>query len=203
MKTFGLLVIMAIAVSLLAVGCTAPAVKDQSQVIQQGVTNVNAQTQPNAAANGDTVYVDYTGSLQDGTVFDTSIQSVAQKANLPPRPSYSPLNFVVGAGQMIQGFDEAVVGMKAGDEKTVTIPPEKAYGAWSKDNVVDVPLSKIGNSAGIKLGSVLNGPNGLRGVVTGMANTTNDTLLSVDFNNELAGKTLVFDIKMVKVVKKT
>ena len=201
MKTFGLLLL--IAVSLFAAGCASPAVKDQSQVVKQGVDNVNAQINPKAAANGDTVYVDYIGSLQDGTIFDTSIQSVAVKAQLPLRPSYSPLSFIVGAGQMIQGFDDAVVGMREGDEKNVTIPPEKAYGAWNKDNVVEVPLSKVDNSAGVKKGSVLNGPNGLKGVVTGLRSTANDTILTVDFNHELAGKTLVFDIKMVKVVKKT
>lgn len=202
MKMFGLALVLAIVISLLAVGCTTPAIKDQSQVVKQGVDNVNAQANSKMAAKGDTVFVDYVGSLQDGTVFDTSVQAVAQKAGLPSRASYAPLSFVVGAGQMIQGFDEGVIGMREGEEKLITIAPEKAYGTWSKDNVADIPLSKVGNGAGIKLGSVLNGPNGMRGVVTGMANTSNDTILSVDFNHELAGKTLVFSVKMVKVEKK-
>lgn len=67
------------------------------------------------ANNGDTVEVDYTGRFQDGKVFDSS-------------KGREPLEFTLGEGQLIQGFEEAVIGMKVGDRKTVTIPPEKAYG---------------------------------------------------------------------------
>jgi peptidylprolyl isomerase len=68
-----------------------------------------------AAESGDTIEVNYTGRFQNGQVFDTSV-------------GRAPLKFTLGAGQLIQGFDEAVVGMRVGDRKTVTIPPEKAYG---------------------------------------------------------------------------
>lgn len=76
---------------------------------------------------GDTVSVNYTGSLQDGKVFDTNIESVAKQHNII-KPEYVPLNFTVGEPGMIKGFDEGVVGMKVGETRKLTIPPEKGYG---------------------------------------------------------------------------
>ena len=75
------------------------------------------------AAKGDMVKVDYTGKFEDGTVFDSS-------------EGRGPLGFTVGAGQMIIGFDEAVEGMRVGESKTVTLPPEKAYGARGSGDVI-------------------------------------------------------------------
>ena len=77
------------------------------------------------AAKGDTVGVYYVGKLLDGTVFDTNIASEAQAAHLPARPRYPLLTFTIGAGQMILGFDAAVVGMKEGDEKTAPSRPPR------------------------------------------------------------------------------
>ncbi|MBU4374215.1 MAG: FKBP-type peptidyl-prolyl cis-trans isomerase [Euryarchaeota archaeon] len=79
--------------------------------------------------NGDKISVDYTGSLENGKVFDTSIESVAKEKNLfAPGREYKPLKFNVGKGEVIKGFDEGVVGMMVGETKILTIPPEKAYG---------------------------------------------------------------------------
>ncbi len=78
---------------------------------------------------GDNISIDYIGSLPDGTVFDTSIEKVAMANNIyTPGREYKPLNFTVGKGEVIQGLDEGVVGMKVGESKVVPIPPEKAYG---------------------------------------------------------------------------
>jgi len=147
------------------------------------------------AAKGDTVAVDYVGTLDDGTVFDTSIKAEAQKAGLPLRPSYEPLEFVVGAGQMIKGFDDAVVGMKVGDEKTVHLQPSEAYGEKRADMIVTVPKSRVGGN--VSVGDRLSSSQGLSGVVT---NVTNDTV-TADFNHELAGKALNFRIIMRRVTK--
>jgi len=76
---------------------------------------------------GDTVSVNYTGSLQDGKVFDTNIESVAKQHDII-KPEYVPSKFKVGEQSMIEGFDEGVVGMKVGETRTLTIPPEKGYG---------------------------------------------------------------------------
>jgi len=151
-----------------------------------------------AAANGDTVSVNYIGKLSTGALFDTSIKEEAQKAGFPLRPSYAPLSFTVGAGQMISGFDAAVVGMRIGEEKNVTLLPAQAYGEINADAVISVPLDKIGNSSGIKVGALLYAQNGAAGKVIEITNGT----ARVDFNHELAGETLVFTIRMVNITKK-
>lgn len=82
-----------------------------------------------AVEKGDKVEVDYTGRLKDGTIFDTSVESVAKKAGVhDKRRNYCPLSFTVGDGTLIAGFDEGVRGMEPGQKKTVEIPPEDAYG---------------------------------------------------------------------------
>ncbi len=91
---------------------------------------------------GDNISVDYTGSLLNGKVFDTSIEKVAIENNLSePGREFMPLKFTVGkAPQLIKGFDEGVVGMKVGQTKKLTIPPEKAYGPRDPMNIQAIPI---------------------------------------------------------------
>lgn len=182
---------------LLFAGCTQGSVQQESQTVKEGVDVVKAQSEVKSAANGDQVSVDYTGRLENGTLFDTSIREEAIKAGLPLRPIYTPLQFTVGAGQMIAGFDAGVVGMKEGQEKTITIPPEKAYGQWSQENVGEIALENIQGSGEVKVGTELSASNGARGRVVKIEGGK----ATVDFNHELAGKTLVFTIKMVRIEK--
>ena len=148
-------------------------------------------------AKGDTVGVYYIGKLTNGTIFDTNVQTEAAKAGLPARPSYPLLTFTVGAGQMISGFDAAVVGMKEGEEKTATLLPEQAYGQKNPNATFSVPLANIGNSSGMKVGALIYAQNG----ATGKVIEINATDAKVDFNHELAGQTLVFTIRMVNITK--
>ena len=91
---------------------------------------------------GDTVSVNYIGRFTDNKVFDTSYELIAKENDLYVEGrSYAVLTFKVGAGQMIKGFDDAVVGMALGETKTVTIPPEDAYGASDPEMVIDIPTS--------------------------------------------------------------
>jgi len=152
----------------------------------------------NTAAKGDVVHVDYIGKLENGTVFDTSLETEAKNAGLPPRSSYAQLTFTLGAGQMIKGFDDAVVGMREGEAKTVTLPPELAYGNREDRNVIVFPIGKIGNAESLKVGSALYAANGAIGTVLEI----NSENVTVDFNHELAGKTLIFTIKLARVDKK-
>ncbi|MFA6048712.1 MAG: peptidylprolyl isomerase [Candidatus Micrarchaeia archaeon] len=147
--------------------------------------------------NGDSISVDYVGTLEDGTVFDTSVKAVAEKAGLPLRPSYEPLSFAVGAGQMIKGFDAAVVGMKVGEEKTVKIPAKDAYGERSNANVMVINTTQLELMLGAKpaAGMMLYSNTGAQGKIT----ATNSSQTEVDFNHELAGKTLVFKITVRKI----
>ena len=105
-------------------------------------------------ASGDKITVDYIGRLNDQEVFDTSVKTVAEAAGkYSPQRNYDEgLSFTVGAGQMIKGFDEAVVGMKVGETKTIHIPAEKAYGAKRDDLIVRVPLNEAGDISGAKVG---------------------------------------------------
>jgi FKBP-type peptidyl-prolyl cis-trans isomerase 2 len=88
---------------------------------------------------GDTVTVNYVGMMESGKVFDTSIGEVATDASMPKtdffklRDSYSPIPLEVGTGQLIPGFEEAILGMKVGEKKEFTVPPEKGYGSWSEE----------------------------------------------------------------------
>ncbi len=103
--------------------------------------------------NGDNVKVEYVGKFTDGNIFDQSA-------------GRGPLEFVVGAGRMIAGFDEAVVGMKLNDEKTVTIAPEKAYGAAdAPGQQATVPIASIQGDGNIAIGSTLYTGSGQQGTV--------------------------------------
>jgi peptidylprolyl isomerase len=138
--------------------------------------------------NGDTVKVHYTGTLSDGTVFDSSVNG-------------DPLEFTVGAGQMIAGFDTAVLGMKVGETKKVTIPPDKAYGARDETATKIVNKSELPDGMMVKKGDKLQAQasNG-NYLVTVIAVT--DTTFTIDFNHELAGKDLTFEIKLVELTRK-
>lgn len=130
---------------------------------------------------GDTISVDYTGKKDDGSVFDTS-------------EGKTPLKFTVGAGMLIKGFDDAVVGMKKGESKTVVIPPDEAYGPRHEDAMVEIPRDRIPEDLPLAEGVTLQlqDPNG-RPVPAVVAEIT-DEVVKMDVNHVLAGETLTFDI---------
>jgi peptidylprolyl isomerase len=139
------------------------------------------------AKTGDTVQVNYTGKLADGTVFDSSV-------------GRDPLEFTLGKGETIPGFEKAVLGMKVGEKKTVTIPSDEAYGPHFDDMVVEVPREKLPSNIEPKVGQMLEatGQNGetIRFTVTSISDNGTVTL---DANHPLAGKDLTFDIELVKI----
>jgi len=137
------------------------------------------------AKKGDNVKVHYTGKLQDGTVFDSSAGG-------------DPLGFAVGSGQVIQGFEEGVLGMKVGESKVVEIPVAKAYGERNDELVIQAPIEQVPPDLNPELGMRLEmgGANGeiLRVVVTEIT----DTHITLDANPPLAGKDLTFEIELVE-----
>ncbi len=185
-------------VAVLLLGCTqtnpANATANASVVSKINVSSVGVG--PVAVKNGDTVSVDYVGST-NGTVFDTSIQAEAQKAGLPPRPSYEPLQFQVGAGSVVPGFDKAVLGMNIGEEKTAVLPPKDAYGEWNPEGVYEIPRTMFENGTELGVGLQVMSPQGMPGVITNVG----DQNVSIDFNHFLAGKTLTFKIILREIVK--
>lgn len=147
--------------------------------------------------DGDKVSVDYSG-WTEGKMFDSSIEADAKTNGFTPGHAFQPLEFVVGKGQVIKGFDEALVGMREGDEKNVSIPPEKGYGEKSEWLVQKIDLSNV--ELGEKppaVGDFVTGSNGARGKII----SVNQDYIEVDFNNELAGKTLVFKIVLRKILE--
>ena len=148
---------------------------------------------------GDWVSVNYIGSLENGTVFDTSLESVALQHNMTQTHDYGPFNFTVGAQQAIVGFDEAVLGMRKGESKVVTIPPEKAYGNWSARNVMYVASQSLQEQGiPVVIGQEVWSSRGAQGhIVNISANGT----VGIDFNPFFIGKNLVFDITVVDIRK--
>lgn len=138
------------------------------------------------AQSGQTVSVEYTGKLQDGTVFDSNVGG-------------QPLSFELGAGQVIPGFDDAVAGMTVGDSVEVTIPPEQAYGQPSEQLILELPIEQFPQDMEPEVGMQiqLTAQDG-RPIPAAIAQVKTDSVI-VDANHRLAGKTLVFDIKLLNV----
>lgn len=98
-------------------------------------------SQERTVKNGDIISVDYIGRIEGGKVFDTSIESVAKQNDIYTQGrKYQPLNFTVGKGEIIKGFDEGVIGMKVGDTKTLTVPPDKGYGPIDPSKISTIPI---------------------------------------------------------------
>ena len=149
---------------------------------------------------GDDVTFEYTGRLDDGTVFDSSHESVAREAGLvetQPDREYSPLTVEVGAGEVIEGMEEGLLGMDAGETQTVEIPPEKAYGEWSEENVQAFDTDELSEMLGQRPeeGAFLQAQNGQHGEIVHV----DDETVRVDFNPDLAGETLEFEIEIVDI----
>ena len=141
------------------------------------------------AQTGDTVQVYYSVSLSDGTMIESNENN-------------TPLEFTIGNGTVIPGFEEAIVGLSPGQTKTVTIPPEKAYGPYQPELVktlsTDMVLSSLGGLPEIGPVYLWEGADGKVGYVR-FSNITSETI-TVDENHPLAGKDLVFEITLVDIV---
>jgi peptidylprolyl isomerase len=145
---------------------------------------------PFVAKNGDMVSVYYTGTLDDGTVFDTNLNA-------------SPLAFTLGTGMVIPGFEEAVAGMAVNDIKTVKIPPDKAYGSYNNSlvhvlNRSDLPANLTPVEG--QYYSIRRTTDGAVSVIK-IINVT-PTTITWDENHELAGKNLSFTLRLVSINQK-
>ncbi|HLU88600.1 MAG TPA: peptidylprolyl isomerase [Cyclobacteriaceae bacterium] len=139
------------------------------------------------ATKGKTVRVHYTGKLKDGTVFDSS-------------ENREPLEFVVGEGNIIKGFDEAVQGMETGTNKNVVIPSEDAYGAKREDMVVDIPIDQVPADINPKVGMDLSIQNQEGQPMQVKVVGVDAEKITLDANHVLAGEDLVFDIQLLEVI---
>lgn len=138
------------------------------------------------AKQGDTVTVHYTGKFEDGTVFDTSRER-------------GPMQFTIGQGRLIPGFEEAVVGMAPGESKSTTVPPEQAYGPHNDQMVQVIDRKQVPPEMQLQVGQQLEvrRPDGQTGIVT--VRELTDSSVTLDANHPLAGRSLVFDIELVAI----
>ena len=139
------------------------------------------------AKQGSSVMVHYEGTFNDGSVFDSS-------------EGGEPLAFTIGAGQVIAGFEEAVIGMTPGETKTVVITADKAYGPHVADMVIDVDRSQLPEHMTPEIGQVMqlhvpdNDP--VRVMITGIS----ESKITLDANHPMAGKDLTFEIQLIEIV---
>jgi FKBP-type peptidyl-prolyl cis-trans isomerase 2 len=138
------------------------------------------------ARSGDTVRVHYTGRLEDGSVFDSS-------------EGREPLEFVLGAQQVIPGFEEAVDGLSPGEERSVSIPADRAYGPRREEMVLTVGRDQFPDEIQPEVGQQLQmSQDGQVAIVT--ITGVSDADVTLDANHPLAGKDLLFDVQLVEIV---
>lgn len=152
-------------------------------MIGVAITGCNAAQ----AKYGDTVQVHYTGQLADGTVFDSSVER-------------EPLEFTIGSGQVILGFENAVRGMKVGEKKTVTIPADEAYGPRRDEQVAEISRERLPADMTPEVGQqlIMRQADGTEIVV--VITEVSDEMVTIDANHPLAGKDLTFEIELVKIL---
>lgn len=142
------------------------------------------------AKSGDTVKVHYHGRLTDGTTFDSSA-------------GRDPLQFEVGSGQVIAGFDSGVEGMSLGEKKTIEIPAEQAYGAKDPSMMVEFPINQFPEDMTPEAGMRLNMTNGQGQVIPVVITEVGAETVMLDANHPLAGQDLIFDIELVDIESKS
>jgi len=139
------------------------------------------------AKQGDKVLLHYTGKLQDGTVFDTSRER-------------HPLQFTIGKGQVIAGFEQAVIGMQINESKTARIPMEQAYGPHREDMVVTMDRSQLPPDLNPTVGQRLELTQTDDKIILVTVTNVTETALTLDANHPLAGKELTFDMQLVGIM---
>ena len=141
----------------------------------------------NAAKAGDTVRIHYTGTLEDGTQFDSSA-------------GRDPLEFALGSGQVIRGFDTAVEGMSTGEKKSVKIAAEDAYGPRQDELIHEVPRNQLPDDIDPEQGMQLQAQHENGQVMHFVILEVSQETITIDGNHPLAGQALNFDIELVEVV---
>jgi len=139
------------------------------------------------AKKGDTVKVHYHGKLTSGETFDTS-------------SGREPLEFEVGSGSVIKGFDEGVAGMEVGEKRTINIPVEEAYGPRSEDMLIEFPKDRFPQDMEIEQGVQLMMSNGSGQNIPVIVTEIKESSVILDANHPLAGEDLVFDIELVEII---
>jgi len=139
------------------------------------------------AQAGDTVQVHYTGRLDDGTVFDSSVGG-------------EPIEFVLGAHHVIPGFEDGVTGMEVGETKTILIPSDQAYGPRMEEMVLTIPRDQVPPHITLELGEMLELSQSSGETIAVQITALTDTIVTLDGNHPLAGADLTFDLQVSNIV---
>jgi FKBP-type peptidyl-prolyl cis-trans isomerase 2 len=155
-------------------------------VVISSILNQNDNNIPTKVKSGDTIQVEYTGTYDNGTIFDSSI-------------GREPLEFIAGSGQMIPGFDRAVISMEIGEEKEIRIEAKDSYGEYNNELIQSVPKERLSLGTEPEEGMIISvlAPNGnpIPAIITEI---TEDSV-TIDLNHPLAGKVLNFKIKVLGI----
>jgi len=138
---------------------------------------------------GDKIKVHYNGRLNDGQTFDSS-------------SGREPLEFEVGGGMVIKGFDEGVKGMAVGDKKTITIPFDQAYGPRNPDMIIEMPKDRFPKDMELEVGMPLGMSDGQGQQFEVTIIEIKDDSVTLDANHPLAGQDLIFDLELVEIITK-
>ena len=141
----------------------------------------------NQAKKGDKVKVHYHGKLTNGETFDSS-------------SGREPLEFEVGSGSVIKGFDEGVAGMQVGEKKTINIPVDEAYGPRSDDMLIEFPKDRLPEDMKLEQGMEVMMSNGTGQNIPVVITEIKDDCVILDANHPLAGEDLIFDIELIEIV---
>lgn len=147
---------------------------------------------------GDYVLFNYVGRFENGEVFDTSIEELAREHGIyVDGREYGPMWARIGVGEIIPGLDEALIGMEKGEKKTITVPPEKAYGMPKPELIIKVPAEEF-TKAGLEPqeGLYVMTDSGIAKILK-----VEESMVSLDFNHPLAGKTLIFEVEIMEIKK--
>jgi peptidylprolyl isomerase len=148
----------------------------------------NMVTDPTAAKNGDKVQLSYSMRLDDGTVlFDTA-------------DSGAPAEITIGSGSLLPAVEKAIIGMKVGDKKTIKVSSKDAYGPYRKDLIIVVPRIQIPQDQEPQVGMQLQKQNDDGSVTTAKIIGVTDKTVTLDTNMPLAGKDLIYDIELLKIL---
>ncbi len=136
--------------------------------------------------NGDVINIHYTGSLSDGSVFDSS-------------EGREPLKFKVGEGSVISGFDKGVLDMEINEEKTINIPHLEAYGPYNSEMIIDMPIEQVPADMNPTVGMEVHLTDAEGNVMPVIVTDLNDKTIKLDANHPLAGKDLTFKLQLVSI----
>ena len=141
-----------------------------------------------SAKTGDKVRVNYTGRSEDGQVFESSVGMV-------------PFTFTIGSGEVIKGFEDAIVGMQPGERKRITVEPEDGFGLYDEDLVLEVPKSGLPSDLQLQIGIDFEMEDDEGNILPAVVIEILDDSILIDANAPLAGKRVIYEIELIDILK--